>query len=162
MKAARYAKYINCDLVNGTGVRCTLFFTGCSHGCKGCYNRSIWNPNTGEPITEELIEKILDDLEFRSGLSLSGGDPLHPRNIKTATEICRRVKERYPDKNIWLWTGYKLDSDRFRGLKIFRYLDIVIDGKYERDRPTDKPFRGSDNQRMWEFRGGMPILVVEP
>lgn len=159
---SRYAKYINCDLVNGKGVRCTLFFTGCSHGCKGCHNKSIWSPNVGHKVTEELIEQILDDLEYRDGLSLSGGDPLHYRNVRAATEICRRVKQRYPDKDIWLWTGYKLDDYRFRGLEIFTYLDVVIDGKYERNNPTHKPFRGSDNQRMWRFEGGMPILVVEP
>ncbi|MBY8279876.1 4Fe-4S cluster-binding domain-containing protein [Vibrio fluvialis] len=63
---------------------------------------------------------------------------------------------------MWLWTGYKLDDDRFRGLEIFLYLDVVIVGKYERNNPTHKPFRGSDNQRMWRFEGGMPILVVDP
>ncbi|EGR3221699.1 anaerobic ribonucleoside-triphosphate reductase activating protein [Vibrio parahaemolyticus] len=156
---SNYAKYINCDLVNGKGVRCTLFFTGCSHGCKGCYNKSTWNPNSGFPITESLIRQILDDLEFRDGLSLSGGDPLHHRNLKTTTRICKLVKERYPDKDIWLWTGYDLD-ERFRGCEFLKYVDVVIDGRYVKELPTNKPFRGSDNQRMWEIKGSVPFLVA--
>ncbi|GAL23008.1 ribonucleotide reductase of class III anaerobic activating protein [Vibrio maritimus] len=154
---SNYAKYINCDLVNGKGVRCTLFFTGCNHGCAGCHNEHAWNPKSGHPVTADLIDQILEDLADRDGLSLSGGDPLHSRNIGTTTDICRRVKERYPEKDIWLWTGYEMDK-WMTELPLFQYLDVIIDGKFDKDLPTRKPFRGSDNQRMWVIKYGQPFL----
>lgn len=156
---SNYAKYIDCDLVNGTGVRCTLFFTGCSHGCEGCHNASAWNPKSGHPITDELIEQIMDDLAYRDGLSLSGGDPFHPRNFDTTLKIIKRVKELYDDKTVWIWTGYDLDDERFKGSDLFLYADIVIDGKYMKDKPTNKAFRGSDNQRMWDLTGSVPFVI---
>lgn len=146
MGKLRYAKYYPCDLVNGEGVRCTLFVTGCIHACAGCHNKSTWNPKSGELVDEELIQRILHDLKDRDGLSLSGGDPLLPRNLPEVTELCRRVKTMYPEKDIWLWTGYRIEE--VCHLEIAQYLDVVIDGKYLKDKPTLKPWRGSDNQRL--------------
>ena len=142
----RYAQYYPCDLLNGEGVRCTLFVTGCIHACAGCHNKSTWNPKSGEPVDEELILRILCDLKDRDGLTLSGGDPLLPRNLPEVTELCRRVKEVYPEKDIWLWTGYRIEE--VCHLEIAQYLDVVIDGKYVKELPTLKPWRGSDNQRL--------------
>ena len=106
-----YCKYIPIDVINGEGTRCTLFVAGCNHHCKGCYNQSTWNPQAGFPFTEEMIEQIIADLNDtrirRRGLSLSGGDPLHPNNVATVKALCKRIREECPpEKDIWLWTGY--------------------------------------------------------
>lgn len=145
-----YHKIYTCDLSNGEGVRVSLFLSGCSHGCKGCYNTSTWNPKSGEPLTDEIIERILHECANHTGLSLTGGDPLYIRNRSTVLDVCRRFKSRYPEKDIWLWTGYRvedIESDPIVA-DIFRIVDVVIDGKYEEDNPTQKPWRGSDNQRL--------------
>jgi len=143
----RYAQYYPCDFANGEGVRCTLFVTGCLHGCKGCHNASTWNPKRGAEFDEAMVQQILSDLADRDGLSLSGGDPLFPGNRSAITELCRRVKEAYPDKDIWLWTGYRFEE--ICDLEVVRYLDVIIDGRFERDNRTMKPWRGSDNQRLF-------------
>lgn len=147
---SNYHRYYTCDLSNGNGVRVTLFLSGCSHGCKGCYNTATWNPNSGEPLTNEIIERILDECDSHTGLSITGGDPLYVRNRSTVLDVCRRFKRRYPEKDIWLWTGYRVEDIRTDPIvsDIFKYVDVVIDGKYERDNPTQKPWRGSDNQRL--------------
>lgn len=155
MGKLRFAQYYPFDLVNGEGARCVLFVTGCIHACEGCHNRSAWSPKSGDLVSEELIQRILSDLEHLDGLTLSGGDPLLPRNLSDVTALCKRVKEVYPDKDIWLWTGYLIED--VCKLEIANYLDVVIDGKYMKDRPTLKPWRGSDNQRMFrKVKGTSP------
>lgn len=143
----RYAQYYPCDFSNGEGVRCTLFVTGCLHGCNGCYNSSTWNPNRGAEFNEAMVQQILSDLKERDGLSLSGGDPLYTKNRDAITELCRRVKVEFPDKNIWLWTGYRFED--ICDLEVVRYLDVIIDGKFEQGNLTLRPWRGSNNQRLF-------------
>lgn len=156
MDKLRYANYFPFDLINGEGARCVLFVTGCIHACDGCHNKSAWSPKSGHPVDEGLIQQILADLEFTDGLTLSGGDPLLPRNLKDITEICKRVKEAYPDKDIWLWSGYLMED--ICNLEVAKYLDVVIDGKYVKECPTSKPWRGSDNQRMFrKVKGTSPV-----
>jgi anaerobic ribonucleoside-triphosphate reductase activating protein len=148
----RYAQYYPCDFTNGEGVRCTLFVTGCLHGCKGCHNASTWNPNRGAEFNEAMTLQILSDLRERDGLSLSGGDPLFPKNRDAITELCRRVKAERPDKTIWLWTGYRFED--ICDLEVVRYLDVVIDGKFEQGNLTLQPWRGSNNQRLFRRVAG--------
>ncbi|CAL9976366.1 anaerobic ribonucleotide reductase small subunit [Vibrio phage D479] len=141
-----YHKIIKHDFQNGEGCRVTLFVSGCIHACDGCYNKSTWNPKSGSPFTENVLESILDALDFHDGLSLSGGDPMHHRNRDEIHKLCKAVKERYPDKDIWMWSGY-----RFEDLKdepVMAYVDVLIDGKYEKDNTSLLPWRGSDNQRL--------------
>lgn len=147
-----YDRYYTCDVVNGEGVRLTLFVTGCTHACPGCYNRSTWDRKAGRPFTAAVQAEILDACARHDGLSLSGGDPLHPHNRQAVLELCRAFKARYPDKDIWLWTGF--DYEDVRTLPVMAYLDVIIDGRYREDLPTTRPWRGSDNQRLIRLADG--------
>lgn len=141
-----YDRYYACDVVNGEGLRVTLFVTGCAHACPGCYNTSCWDRRAGQPFTAEVRDSVLDLCRDHDGLSLSGGDPLLPANREAVADLCRRFKERYPDKDIWLWTGYLYEE--VEDLALLRDVDVLIDGPYVKDRPTTQPWRGSDNQRL--------------
>jgi anaerobic ribonucleoside-triphosphate reductase activating protein len=141
-----FDRYYPCDVVNGEGLRVTLFVTGCEHACPGCYNRSTWNRLAGQPFTAKVREAILDLCADHDGLSLSGGDPLLPANRAAIADLCRRFKQRYPAKDIWLWTGYLFED--IQHLELLRDVDVLIDGPYREDRPTTQPWRGSDNQRL--------------
>lgn len=156
---SNYHKIYNCDLSNGEGVRIALFLSGCIHACEGCYNESTWSPKSGKLLTDELISKLIDDCHNHDGLSISGGDPFHIRNRDTVFNICSMFKLRYPGKDIWLWTGYSyediIQDETIQ--KTLKLIDVMIDGKYEKDNPTQKPWRGSDNQRLIRLLGGIPI-----
>lgn len=141
-----YDRYYTCDVVNGEGLRVTLFVTGCAHACPGCYNSSTWNRLSGQAFTEEVRDRVLDLCADHDGLSLSGGDPLLPANREAVTDLCRRFKQRYPDKDIWMWTGYLYEE--VRDLPVLRDVDVLIDGPYRQELPTTQPWRGSDNQRL--------------
>ena len=151
-----YHYYYPVDVVNGEGTRCTLFVSGCEHFCKGCHNASTWPADSGRSYTLELEEQIIQDLGDqrikRDGLSLSGGDPLFPDNQDVILRLVRRVKETRPEKNIWLWTGYRLEELSVRQLAIIDYVDVLIDGKFELEqRDLSLPWRGSRNQRIHQF-----------
>ena len=107
-----YHKYYPIDVINGPGTRCTLFVSGCEHQCRGCYNQSTWRPDSGHPFTETLADQIIADLNDtrikRRGLTLSGGDPLHPANVPDVLALVQRVRNECPGKDIWMWTGYLL------------------------------------------------------
>lgn len=150
------------DMVNGEGVRTTLFVSGCDHACRGCYNKSTWRPNSGEPFTDDHIKEILDSLEpdHIAGLSLTGGDPLHPDNLNSILGLMIQMRWRYGHrKNIWMWTGYtKEEIDNTPGgvwqmrRRIIADVDVLIDGKFEEDKHEHGlPFRGSTNQIIHRF-----------
>lgn len=139
-----YDRYYECDPLNGEGLRLTLFVTGCVHACDGCHNKSLWSPKTGQPLTEEVICEIIEKLKLHDGLSLSGGDPLHPVNRLDTLQLVKRVKAAYPEKSIWMWTGYLYSE--VEDLEVMKYIDVLVDGKYEKENPTKKLWRGSDNQ----------------
>jgi anaerobic ribonucleoside-triphosphate reductase activating protein len=141
-----YDRYYTCDVVNGEGLRITLFVTGCAHACPGCYNTSCWNRRAGKPFTEEVRDSVLDLCEDHDRLSLSGGDPLLPANRDAIADLCRHFKLRYPHKDIWIWTGYLYEE--ICHLELLHDVDILIDGPYVQGLSTTKPWRGSDNQRL--------------
>ena len=132
-----YHKYYPVDVVNGTGTRCTLFVSGCVHQCRGCYNQSTWKLDSGIPFTQELEDKIIEDLNDteikRQGLSLSGGDPLHPNNVPHILKLVKRVKNECPGKDIWLWTGYKISELNEAQKEVVSYLDVMIEGRFFQD-----------------------------
>ena len=147
-----YQCIIKGDLVNGEGVRCSLFVSGCSHGCVGCFNEKTWDYRSGTIFSTETIQDILDELAkpYIDGLSLLGGDPLMPKNIDTVLNLCKIVKSTYPEKNIWCWTGYTLDEVQTNHAKeILEYCDVLVDGKFEQEqKDLSLPHRGSRNQNI--------------
>ncbi|WP_047392582.1 anaerobic ribonucleoside-triphosphate reductase activating protein [Chitinibacter sp. ZOR0017] len=141
-----YDRYYTYDMVNGPGLRVTLFVTGCVHACPGCHNESLWDRKAGKPFTAEVQEELLQACADHDGLSLSGGDPLHPANRDAILALCQAFKARYPEKNIWLWTGYTLrEVEQLQNLK---YIDTLIDGRYEAANTSRLPWRGSSNQHL--------------
>ena len=144
-----YIKIESSSLSNGTGWRVVLWCAGCENCCEGCQNRETWDHKAGKPFTEKEMELIMELLDhpFIQGLTFSGGDPLFPSSRKQVAEIARRVKERFPDKDIWLYTGY--DYEVVRNLKVMKYVDYCVDGRYEqKKRDVSLAFRGSANQRI--------------
>ncbi|MCG7495291.1 anaerobic ribonucleoside-triphosphate reductase-activating protein [Vibrio sp. Of7-15] len=146
-----YHQYHGVDVVNGPGTRCTLFVSGCIHQCKGCYNKATWRVDSGHLFTQALEDQIIADLNDtrirRRGLSLSGGDPLHPTNLNDIYRLVQRVKTECEGKDIWLWTGYRLEELNSEQRLLLPYIDTVVDGKFEQDLadPSLK-WRGSKNQ----------------
>lgn len=144
-----YAGYEPVDMLNGGGVRCSLWVSGCSHGCRGCFNQKAWSYNYGQEFTAETLDLILEDLSrpFIKGLTVLGGEPLDKENIDTVEYVLEKVRDCFGNKkDIVLYTGYLFEEIPE---KIKKLVDIVIDGKYDMNQPTTKRYRGSDNQRMW-------------
>lgn len=158
-----YIQYINGDDANGDGMRCTLFVSGCEMSCKGCHNKESWKLTEGALYTKEFEDKIIQDLKspWIKGLSLSGGHPLHPKNFSCVFNLCKRVKENVPEKDIWLWTGHSLEeiqSDALRN-NILNTIDVLVDGSFvEHLRCDDLKWRGSSNQKVWKYSGDVWIL----
>lgn len=151
-----YHHYYPIDVVNGPGTRCTLFVSGCEHQCKGCYNQSTWRLDGGHPFDETLFERIIADLNDpripRRGLSLSGGDPLHPANVPTILALVQAVRARCPGKDIWCWTGYRLDELTAAQQAVLAYLDVLVDGRFEQTLADPALiWRGSSNQVIHHF-----------
>lgn len=151
-----YHNYYPVDVVNGPGTRCTLFVSGCVHQCRGCYNQSTWRLDSGHLFTPEMEAQIIRDLNDtripRRGLSLSGGDPLHPANVADVLRLVKRVRAACPGKDIWLWTGYVLGELNPDQLAVVEYLDVLIDGKYvQAERDPSLTWRGSANQVIHYF-----------
>lgn len=150
-------QYYPVDIVNGPGTRCTLFVSGCEHQCPGCYNQSTWRLNSGVPFTIEMEERLISDLTDtripRQGLSLSGGDPLHPANLPDVLRLVKRVRRQCRGKDIWLWSGYRLSELSAAQRQVVEQLDVLIDGKFvEALRDPMLQWRGSSNQQIWYMR----------
>jgi anaerobic ribonucleoside-triphosphate reductase activating protein len=152
-----YHQYYPVDVVNGPGTRCTLFVSGCVHECVGCYNKSTWRLNSGLPFTQAMEDQIIADLNDtrirRQGLSLSGGDPLHPQNVPTILRLVQRVKNECEGKDIWLWTGYLLSELDERQMQVVDLINTLIDGKFVQAlRDPSLLWRGSSNQIIHKLR----------
>jgi anaerobic ribonucleoside-triphosphate reductase activating protein len=146
-----YSQYYPIDVVNGPGTRCSLFVSGCEHQCKGCYNQSTWSLRSGSLFDQAAEDQIISDLNdsriYRRGLSLSGGDPMHPANLADVLRLVKRVKAECAGKDIWLWTGYLLAELSQEQQTLLPYLDVLIDGKFEQDLADPAlEWRGSANQ----------------
>jgi anaerobic ribonucleoside-triphosphate reductase activating protein len=153
-----YSAYHSVDVVNGEGTRCTLFVSGCEHACKGCYNQATWRLDAGYPYSQGLEDNIISDLQderiIRQGLSLSGGDPLHPQNLSTVLKLVKRVKAECPTKNIWLWTGYRLAELNAYQQELLHYIDVLVDGKFVKALADPSlVWRGSSNQVIHRLVG---------
>ena len=154
-----YATIKNCDIANGPGVRVSLFVSGCTHRCPGCFNEVAWDFNYGEPFTQETIDSILEMLKpaYVRGLTLLGGEPFEPQNQPALLDLLRQIKDKMPQKSIWAFSGYMFDRDilswqlgpREITEEILSYLDVLVDGPFvEAKKNLSLRFRGSENQRL--------------
>ena len=154
-----YGTIKNYDIANGTGVRVSLFVSGCRHHCKGCFNSETWDFNYGNPYTKEVEAQILEALKptYIQGFSLLGGEPFEPENQKELAGLLQKIKESYPEKNVWCYTGYLYDVDLIPGGKVYTEytdkmltcIDTLVDGEFiEAEKDLTLEFRGSRNQRI--------------
>lgn len=154
-----YAAIKQTDIANGTGVRVSLFVSGCTHHCLGCFNREAWDFGYGEPFTDQIQEHLLDLLKpsYIAGLSLLGGEPFEPENQRALLPFLKRVKKEYPEKTIWCYTGYLMDQDLLQESKVrceataglLFCIDVLVDGAFiQEEKDISLKFRGSRNQRI--------------
>ena len=151
-----YAAIKNCDIANGHGVRVSLFVSGCTHHCPGCFNEVAWDFDYGVPFTEEVMDKIVDMMrpDYIKGLTLLGGEPFEPQNQQGIVQLLRKVKAQLPQKSIWAFSGYLFDKDITSGRlgdtrEYLSYLDVLVDGPFvEAKKNLSLRFRGSENQRL--------------
>jgi anaerobic ribonucleoside-triphosphate reductase activating protein len=144
-----YIKITPIDVANGVGCRVVLWTAGCEHHCKECHNPNTWNPNAGMLFDRNAEDKLFEVLSkpFISGLTLSGGDPLHPNNIDEITSLCKKIKEKLPQKTIWCYTGSVYED--IKDIELMKYLDVLVDGEFQIDnKDITLLFRGSSNQRL--------------
>lgn len=150
----RYHKIRKMDISNGPGVRVSIFMQGCTFNCKNCFNPETHNFNGGHEFLDETIEKVLDlcSLDYIVGLSILGGEPMHPLNIDGTTKLAKKFKERYPDKTIWIWSGFLFDRD-LKDKEILKYIDVLVDGQYKDELSNPKlKYCGSSNQRVIDVK----------
>ncbi len=154
-----YASIKNCDIANGPGVRVSLFVSGCTHRCKGCFNEIAWDFNYGKPFTQETIAEILKMLapDHIKGITLLGGEPFEPQNQPALLDLLRQIRKQYPRKSIWAFSGYLFDKDILSGKlgpweitkEYLSYLDVLVDGPFILEKKDlSLRFRGSTNQRL--------------
>ncbi len=163
-----YATIKNCDIANGPGVRVSLFVSGCTHRCPGCFNQEAWDFGYGTAFTQETIDTILTMLKpsHIKGLTLLGGEPFEPQNQGAIVELLRQIKKLYPDKSIWAFSGYLFDKDilakRLGPWEItqeyLNYLDVLVDGPFvEAKKNLSLRFRGSENQRLIDVPASLKL-----
>lgn len=154
-----YAAIKNCDIANGPGVRVSLFVSGCTHRCKGCFNEVAWDFAYGQPFTQQTIDALLTMLAppHVKGITILGGEPFEPENQPTVLELLRQMKAKYPEKTVWAFSGYLLDRDILAGRlgpweitrEYLSYVDVLVDGPFILDKKDlTLRFRGSSNQRI--------------
>lgn len=151
-----YATIKSCDIANGPGVRVSLFVSGCTHRCPGCFNEIAWDFDYGTPFTQETIDSIIDMVSkpHIKGLTLLGGEPFEPQNQPAVVDLLRQLKAKCPDKSIWAFSGYLFDKDITSGRlgdtsEFLSYLDVLVDGPFiEAKKNLSLRFRGSENQRL--------------
>ena len=169
-----YGELKKCDIANGEGVRVSLFVSGCRNHCKDCFQPETWDFCYGRPFTEETEREIYAELDkpYVGGLSLLGGDPFEPENQRALLPMLRRIREKYPKKNIWCYTGYLLDTELLGEhpvhtkdtLPLLQQIDVLVDGVFlEAKKNLNIRFRGSENQRIIDvphsLATGHPVLL---
>lgn len=158
-----YAKINKNDIANGIGVRVTLFVSGCTHHCKGCFNSEAWDFNYGDPFTVDTENEILEALapDWIDGLTLLGGEPMEPDNQRALLPFMKKIKEKYPKKTIWCFTGYTLDEELLKTSRarcevtdeMLSLIDVLVDGEFvEELKDISLRFKGSSNQRLIDMK----------
>ncbi len=158
-----YAKINTTDIANGEGVRVSLFVSGCRRHCKNCFNKIAWDFSYGEEFTKEIEDELLNALapDYIRGLTLLGGDPFEPENQRALLPFVKRVREKYPNKDIWCYTGYTYEEGQLKEKRsnceatreLLENIDVLVDGKFEEDlKDVRLKFRGSSNQRVIDLK----------
>lgn len=169
-----YAAIKSYDVANGPGVRVSLFVSGCTHRCKGCFNAEAWDFNYGEPFTPQVEEQIISYLKpwYIRGFSLLGGEPFEPENQRDLLPLLQEVRRRYPDKSIWCFTGFRLEDELLRDGShprcavtddLLSCIDVLVDGRFvAAEKDIRLQFRGSRNQRVLDLpktlAAGQPVI----
>lgn len=148
----KFIKIKDNDIANGVGITMSLWTQGCPHHCKGCFNVETWDFNKGKEFTKSDLKYIFDNInknDIHRDLSILGGEPLCPQNIEGVINVCKEFKKIYPNKKIYIWTGYTLEEFNDTQKSILKYIDVIVDGKFiEEKRNLSLKFRGSENQRV--------------
>ena len=149
----KYNKIRKMDISNGPGVRVSIFVQGCMFHCKNCFNPETWDFKGGKEYTDETIDRVIElcGKDHIVGLSILGGEPLHPNNIEGVTRLAKKFKETYPNKTLWIWSGFTFDLKKDE--EIMNYVDVMVDGQFVNDlfNPT-LSWRGSSNQRVIDVK----------
>ena len=160
----KYNKIRKMDIADGPGVRVSIFMQGCPFHCKNCFNPETWDFEGGKEFTQETIDKVLElsNKNEVKGLSILGGEPMAPTNVEGTAKLAKAFKEKYPEKNVWAWSGYKYEQ--IKDIAALKYIDVLVDGNYEDELhdPTLK-WKGSSNQRVIDVQkslknGGITLL----
>lgn len=158
-----YAEIKKTDIANGPGVRVSLFVSGCTHHCKNCFNEIAWDFNFGKPFTEDTQDELIEALSprFIAGLSVLGGEPFEPENQRALLPFIKRVKEKFPSKNIWAYSGYLFDAELLNESRarcevtdeLLSLIDVLVDGRFvEEEKDLMLKFKGSANQRIIDVK----------
>ena len=150
----RYNKIRKMDISNGPGVRVSIFMQGCAFHCKNCFNPETWDFKEGKEFTEETVNRVLElaDKDHIEGLSILGGEPMHPSNIEGTTRLAKKFKEKYPNKTIWVWSGFLFDRD-LKDKEVLKYIDVLVDGQYVDEKHDFRlKYCGSTNQRVIDVK----------
>lgn len=140
------------DMLNGDGLRVVLWVAGCTHHCKNCQNPETWDINGGIPFDKEAKEEIFNELkkDYISGITFSGGDPLHPKHRKQVLELAKEIKEKFPTKTVWCYTGFLYEE--VKDIENLKYIDVLVDGEFKEElKDVNLPWVGSSNQRIIRF-----------
>jgi anaerobic ribonucleoside-triphosphate reductase activating protein len=148
-----YHKIEKTSVANGTGIRVVLWVSGCSLHCRGCQNPKTWDVNSGKPFDEESKKELFEALDkpYIQGITFSGGHPLENENIDEVYNLCKEIKEKFPTKDIWLYTGYQFED--INSYLIIKYIDVLVDGRYiDEQRDLTLKWCGSSNQRVIDVK----------
>lgn len=158
----KYNKIRKMDIADGPGVRVSIFMQGCSFNCKNCFNPETHDFTGGKEFTEETINRVLElcDKDYVKGLSILGGEPMHPKNIEGTTELAKCFKKKFPEKNLWVWSGFTFDKD-LKNKEALKYIDVLVDGQYVDELHNPKlEWRGSSNQRVIDVQQSLKANKV--
>ena len=145
----RYNKIRKMDISDGPGVRVSIFMQGCEFHCKNCFNPETWDFKKGKEFTDETINRVLElaAKDYIAGLSILGGEPMHPKNIEGTLELAKAFKEKYPEKTIWVWSGFLFED--LKDKEVLKYINVLVDGQYKDELHDFRlKYRGSSNQRV--------------
>ena len=162
----RYNLIRKMDIADGPGVRVSIFLQGCEFHCYNCFNPETWDFDGGEEFTDEVIERLMElcSEEYIQGLSILGGEPMHPKNIAATTAIAKTFKSLYPDKNIWVWSGFTFEALKKRkdAQEVLNYIDTLVDGQYKDElHDFSLKYRGSSNQRVIDVKKSLKTNKIE-